>query len=1167
MKRHVKQLLALTLAAAMLISGQAPVTAEAAAPTMEGHGLTGAWYKAKEGTDRNDITRFTFEEERYIGSVKTGNLNGENLRPVIADLTGSGDDSQFVLASFTGDLEVKEEEAYTFYMTGDDGFRLYIDGELVIDFWYQKWEQEQKSEAVTLTAGRHDIRVDYLQGWGGAWIKLEWESPSIAREVIPESALFQKKESYYKDAKNSLKAEIEKCQEVCETISGSQESIEALRKEVEEAIKVCDRDYSDIEDTEEIISLLNQAADGLRKVKTEVYLSTGVQESEYYTQFTNPLYQGQDPFITQKDGFYYLVSSSNDDSECKIYVSKSQTLTDQGEKKLVMDMAGKQRRIFAPELFFLNDEEGGHWYIYYCADVLEYERDYPEMAAKYKLGAEHHIACCLRSKTDDPMGEYEDLGPLYCGENGTILGANDITVVEYDGSLFAVWGPLGANQPMGPAIVEMDTPGSVTKDRSMLPVGGGEGPRALKNADGDLFITTSEGGYSTDGYRLTVLCFTGKSKSEILDADKWYAKRDVFTSTTNVSGPARASFVKSADGTEDWMVYHSRVYKEVDDNWWRQVNIKKFDWEEDGTPDFGTPASTNKKYDLPSGDPGQGDQYEAENAILEGGSAIQNVNDNYYGDGYVHVPNTRGAAVSFVVHAKEAGDYIAGLRYAYGVRKDGESTNRPSVQLPSRASMNIYVNGMYVDQVAMDKNSITWNEWFTGSKRLELKQGANLITYTVDQNCTGNVHLDMLTLHQADIPYTQAEIRPEAVSLEKDHAILYEGESVQILAEIAPKNAGNQELSYSSDNEETATVDALGRVTAVKAGKAVISVTAAGNKNAFAKFTVYVQEGRRITQDDLDKLTGEVKKAQDEAENARTELQKAQDETAKAKAELQKAQDETAKVKAELQKAQENAQKAADEAEKAKEEAQKAEDHADELQKKAEEAQVKAEAAEKALAEAQTKAEAAEQALAEAQAKAEAAEKALVEAQARAEAAEKAMLEAQTKAEAAEKELLEAKKEVEELRKAEGEKPVPVKNGDTYSDGKLNYKVTNTAAKTVSVTGTVSKTAKTVAIPKTVEIQGSSYKVTVIAKGAFQNNKKLVKAVIGANVKKIGAKAFWKDSSLKKIIVRSSVLKAAGKNALKGIAKKAVIQVPSKKWKAYGKLLKKAGAAKNVTIK
>lgn len=841
-RKAMKRACALLLCAALAVPATVVNTAQAAAPTMDGHGLTGAWYKAEDGSDREDLSRFTFEEDRYLGSEKTACLDGENLKPLIADLIGSSDDSQFVLARFTGELEVPKEEAYTFYMIGDDGFRLYIDDELVIDFWQQAWDKEQVSEPITLTAGRHDIRVEYLQGWGGAYVKLQWESPSIEKQVVPEAVLYQSKENYYQDALNALVTEIEKCQGVCQNVAGSQETIEALEAQIAKAIEIRDGDYSQVEDVQEIINLMDQAVVDLQDAKTQVYLSTGVQESSYYNQFTNPLYQGQDPFVTQKDGFYYLVASSNDDNECKVYVSKSQTLTDQGEKKMVMDLSGKQRRIFAPELFWLNDEDGGHWYIYYCADVMNYEKDYPEMAEKYKLGDEHHIVFCLRSKTDDPMGEYEDMGPLYCGEDGVILGANDMNVVEYDGSLFLIWGTLGANQPQGPAIVEMDSPSLITKDRAMLPIGGGEGPRALKNDNGDLFITMSEGGYSTDGYRLSVLCFTGQSKEELLDESKWYAMRDVFTSTTTVSGPARASFVKSADGTEDWMVYHSRVYKEVDNNWWRQVNIKKFGWTEEGLPDFGTPASTNQKYDLPSGDPGQGDQYEAEAAILEGGAAVSSDNSNFYGEGYVEVPNTKGAAVSFVVNAQEAGDYIVGLRYAYGVRKDGETTNNPTSQLPSRAAMNIYVNGEKADTIQMDKNSFTWNEWFTGSKRLTLNEGANLITYIVDQGCTGNVHMDTLTMHKADVPYTQAEIRPEAVDLEKDYAVLAEGDSTQIQAKAVPENAGNQQLVYTSSDEQVASVDAGGKVTALKEGEATITVQAAGNKEAAAKFRVFVTE-------------------------------------------------------------------------------------------------------------------------------------------------------------------------------------------------------------------------------------------------------------------------------------------------------------------------------------
>ncbi len=841
-KKAMKRACSLLLCAALAVPATIGNVAEAAEPTMDGHGLTGAWYKAEDGSDREDLSRFTFEEDRYLGSERTACLDGENLKPLIADLIGSSDDSQFVLARFTGELEVPKEEAYTFYMIGDDGFRLYIDDQLIIDFWQQAWDKEQKSEPVTLTAGRHDIRVEYLQGWGGAYVKLQWESPSIEKQVVPESVLYQSKENYYQDAKNALVTEIEKCQKVCQNVAGSQETIQALESQIEKAVEIRDADYSQVEDVQEIIDLMDQAVADLQDAKTQVYLSTGVQESGYYTQFTNPLYQGQDPFVTQKDGFYYLVASSNDDNECKIYVSKSQTLTDQGEKKMVMDLSGKQRRIFAPELYYLNDEDGGHWYIYYCADVMNFEQDYPEMAEKYKLGDEHHIVFCLRSKTEDPMGEYEDMGPLYCGEDGVILGANDFTIMEYDGSLFGVWGTLGANQPLGPAIVEMDSPSVITKDRDMLPIGGGEGPRALKNDNGDLFITMSEGGYSTDGYRLSVLCFTGQSKEELLDESKWYAMRDVFTSTTTVSGPARASFVKSADGTEDWMVYHSRVYKEVDNNWWRQVNIKKFDWTEEGLPDFGTPASTNQKFGLPSGDPGQGDQYEAEGAILEGGASISSDNSNYYGKGYVEVPNTKGAAVSFVVNAEEAGDYIVGLRYAYGVRKDGETTNNPTSQLPSRAVMNIYVNGEKADTIQMDKNSFTWNEWFTGSKRLSLNAGANLITYSVDQGCTGNVHMDMLTMHKADVPYTQAEIRPDAVEVEKDYAVLAAGESTQIQAKAVPENAGNQQLVYTSSDEQVAIVDAGGKVTALKEGEATITIAAAGNRKATAQFRVFVTQ-------------------------------------------------------------------------------------------------------------------------------------------------------------------------------------------------------------------------------------------------------------------------------------------------------------------------------------
>lgn len=56
-------------------------------------------------------------------------------------------------------------------------------------------------------------------------------------------------------------------------------------------------------------------------------------------------------------------------------------------------------------------------------------------------------------------------------------------------------------------------------------------------------------------------------------------------------------------------------------------------------------------------------------------------------------------------------------------------------------------------------------------------------------------------------------------------------------------------------------------------------------------------------------------------------------------------------------------------------------------------------------------------------------------------------------------------------------------------------------------------------------------------------------------------------SKLKKITIKSTKLKKIGKNAFKGINKKAVIRIPKSKNKTYKKLLKKGGVKSPVRIK
>ena len=77
------------------------------------------------------------------------------------------------------------------------------------------------------------------------------------------------------------------------------------------------------------------------------------------------------------------------------------------------------------------------------------------------------------------------------------------------------------------------------------------------------------------------------------------------------------------------------------------------------------------------------------------------------------------------------------------------------------------------------------------------------------------------------------------VSLSKTSLSLVEGGSETLTATVAPSNATNKTVSWKSSDASTASVDANGKVTAVKAGSATITVTTAdGSKTATCSVTV-----------------------------------------------------------------------------------------------------------------------------------------------------------------------------------------------------------------------------------------------------------------------------------------------------------------------------------------
>ena len=114
---------------------------------------------------------------------------------------------------------------------------------------------------------------------------------------------------------------------------------------------------------------------------------------------------------------------------------------------------------------------------------------------------------------------------------------------------------------------------------------------------------------------------------------------------------------------------------------------------------------------------------------------------------------------------------------------------------------------------------------------------------------------------------------------------------------------------------------------------------------------------------------------------------------------------------------------------------------------------------------------------------------------------------------------------------------------------------------------TALKNRTSVAIRDAEKINGKSLRVSEVENGAFQGLSKLKKVTIGKNIVTIGQDTFRGCSSLKKITIRSVKLKMVGKNAIKGVHKKAQIICPKGKKKVYQKLfVKKTGFMKNTMI-
>jgi hypothetical protein len=150
-----------------------PTSTATSSPAGAGTGLTGQYF------DNADLTNL-----RLTRLDATVNFNWGRSAPA----ANIGADTFSI--RWTGQVEPRYSETYTFYTVSDDGVRLWVNGQQLINDWTDH-AALQNSGSITLAAGqRYDIRLEYYDGSLEAVAQLLWASPSQSRQVIPQSQLY-----------------------------------------------------------------------------------------------------------------------------------------------------------------------------------------------------------------------------------------------------------------------------------------------------------------------------------------------------------------------------------------------------------------------------------------------------------------------------------------------------------------------------------------------------------------------------------------------------------------------------------------------------------------------------------------------------------------------------------------------------------------------------------------------------------------------------------------------------------------------------------------------------------------------------------------------------------------------------------------------------------------
>ncbi|WP_257450370.1 family 43 glycosylhydrolase [Archangium lipolyticum] len=467
--------------------------------------------------------------------------------------------------------------------------------------------------------------------------------------------------------------------------------------------------------------------------------------------FYNPIVAaGQDPSIVQYNGYYYLVQSINGDTA--IAVTRSRTLTGlaSGSKVTVWTRPSTTGplccEVWASEIQFIN----GRFYIYFAAD---------------DGNNDNHRMYVLESNGADPQGGYTFKGKIAAP---TDRWAIDGTVLQQGSSLYFLWsgweGTTNIQQNL--YIAPMSNPYTISGERVQIssPLGtwerlGGppyinEGPEILQR-NGKIFVIYSASGSWTDDYCLGML--TASSTANLLQPSSWTKSNGcVFSKAATAYGPGHNTFVKSPDGTQDWLVYHANL---VSGSSWggRSLRAQRFTWNADGSPNFGSPASSSTALAPPSGEKLGSSRYEAELAAINHATARAAVGGASNGQVVGYIDYSDSWVEFRQLWAPSAGSYALTVRFANG--------------MGTTSTHNVSVNGGASTAISYPHTG--WDNWTSATVFVTLRAGDNTVRFSKGTNYAELDYVELNRYEAENAILNRASVRFAAGGASSERVVGY----------------------------------------------------------------------------------------------------------------------------------------------------------------------------------------------------------------------------------------------------------------------------------------------------------------------------------------------------------------------------------------------------------